>query len=164
MDERLEKIVAAVRARPRRALLVLIAIGVVGKLGSLGWRYRSTETWILVSPEIQLQVGTPQKVEVALMYRPRFRGRGQARAIAGKIQLLSFNERVSVVPTTVESTTEAPLAVFTVRGLRAGEEELAFAASNQPEEPSSWRTASMQTRIAPAPPAKAPTTPPRRRR
>lgn len=155
MNEQLEKIVAALRAKPRRAVLGLVAVVAVFALGRLAWRYRSPETWIAVAPEIQLQVGTPQQVSVALMYRPRFRGRGQGRPIAGKIQLLSFNERVGVAPTTVETTSDAPEAVFTVRGLRAGQEEMAFAASNMPTDPRSWRTASMQARVAAAPPAPA---------
>jgi hypothetical protein len=164
VEEQLKKMIAALRAKPRRAVLALVALVVVFGLVRLAWRYRSPETWIAVSPQVQLVAGTPQKVSVALMYRPRFRARGQARPIAGKIQLLSFNERVTVAPTTVETTPDAPEAVFTVKGLRAGEEELAFAASQTPDEASSWRTASMKALIAPAPQVKAPATSPKGRR
>lgn len=153
MIERLKKEVTALRANPKRAVVVLGG-GVLVVAGlSVLWRNRSVETWLEVQPvELQLSVGASQPVSVSLMRKPRFRGRGGAESSQGTFQLISFPRAVDVAPTTLVTTGASPRAELKVTGLRAGEEELIFAGSDTPTDEPSWRTLSMRVVVAPGAP------------
>ena len=129
----------ALRHRPK----TLAALAVVVVLGAWAWANRGTETWITVAPsDMSVAVGASQPLTVALKAKPRFRGKGSARSIAGTIQLISFPSAVDVAPTTLVTSGDAPEATLKVTGLREGQEELILAASNTPSDQRSWQTAS----------------------
>ena len=131
----------ALRHRPK----TLAALAVVLLAAGWAWANRGAETWITAAPaEISVAVGASQELTVALMYKPRFRLRRNARSIAGTIQLISFPQAVDVTPTTVVTTEASPQAVMKVTGVRAGGEELDLAASNRPADQRSWRTGSVR--------------------
>lgn len=144
--------VAALRSKPKRVAAAIGLFVLTVALGQWAWRYHAPEIWVDVSPRVRVAIDAPQRVSVTLKYRPRFLGSGQARSIAGTIQLLSFPQSVVVAPTTIVTSDSAPEAVFTVRGLRVGAETLDFAGSNTPTEASSWRTASTRAVVLKAQP------------
>ena len=149
MPKRLDGTMKALRHRPKLLALVLAVSAAVAVLGGLAWANRAPETWVGVSPDaLRLPVGASQQLSVSLQYKPRFRGRGGARPIAGTIQLISFPTAVEVNPKSLATSRETPLAALTVTGLRAGEEELIIAASNTPAQERSWRTVAVQVVVA----------------
>ena len=154
MNAYLQKSMARIQRNPAGAAVAAGAGVLLLLLVRFAWVSGAPATWLEVSPDMQLGVGASQPVKVALKYRPRFRRQADARAIAAKIQLLSFPEAVVVAPTTIETTAAAPEAVFTVRGLRGGTEELAFAGSEDPPDPASWRVNSMKAAVAAPRPAR----------
>lgn len=128
-----------------RSRKLLALLGVVAILAGMAWVNGGEETWITVAPaEMSVSVGSSQRLTVALKRKPAFLWRRAARSIAGTIQLISFPTAVDVTPTTVVTTEAAPEAVMKVSGLRAGTEELDFAASNRPADRRSWRTEAIQ--------------------
>lgn len=142
--------IKALRNKPKTVAVSVVVAGIVVVMGGLAWGNRAAETWITVAPaEVQLSVGASQSLSVAFKYKPRFRGRGSARSIAGTIQLISFPAAVDVAPTTVVTTEAVPEAVLKVTGLRAGGEELILAASNTPTDQRSWQTISVRVRVTP---------------
>ncbi len=127
----------------RRLITLAIVAVVVLVVGGWLWANSSVERWVEVSQtDMRLAVGASQQLTVALKYKPRFRTRGGARSVAGTIQLISFPSSLDVTPTSVVTSAAAPEAVVKVTALKAGEEELVFAASNTPAEQRSWETTS----------------------
>ena len=150
MNEQLQQRIAALKANPKRAavvmgggLLVVVGLGIL-------WQNRLVETWLEVEPvEMQLSAGGSQAVVVSLMRKPRFRFRGAAAPSRGTIQLISFPRAVDVTPTTLVTTAAAPTAALKVTGLQAGVEELIFAGSDTPTVERSWQTLSMRVVVVP---------------
>ncbi len=153
MLERLEEKLTALRSNPRRLAKVAVVVGFVVVLGGMAWWNRSSETWVEISPtDIRVAVGASQQMSAAFKYKPRFWWRSAARPIPATIQLISFPEAVDVTPTTQVTSGAAPTAALTLRGVRAGREELVIAGSNTPTEARSWQTASVTVLIVKAKP------------
>lgn len=140
-----DRLKALGRSRKVRVLLVVVVI-----LAGMAWVNGGEDTWITVAPapEMSVAVGSSQTVRVALKRKPPLLWRGAARSIPGTIQLISFPSAVDVVPTTVVTTQASPEAVMKVTGLKAGTEELDFAASNTPADRRSWRTEAIRVVVA----------------
>lgn len=135
----------ALRQKPKTLAALVVVAGAVVVVGGLAWANRGAESWITVAPEeMRISVGASQQLSVALTYKPRFRGRGSARSIAGTVQLISFPTAVEVAPTTVVTSVNTPEAMLKVTGLREGQEELILAASNTPTDQRSWQTTSVK--------------------
>lgn len=131
----------ALRHQPKKLALWAVVVILLG----FAWINRASETWITAGPaEMNLKVGASQQITVALKYKAPFLWRGTAWSTAGTIQLISFPQAVDVAPTTVVTTKATPEANLKVTGLKAGTEELDFAASNRPSEQRSWRTGSVR--------------------